>query len=133
MNLLLDTHVWLWWVNQNEQLSIQHQALISQAENVYVSSISCWEIAMLHQRERIELADPLKDWLQIALQDINCLPLTETIATQSALLAFHHRDPADRFIISTAVIHNYQLMSFDGKFNLYAELNDRLIGSSLLG
>jgi len=133
MNLLLDTHVWLWWINQNEQLSIKHQTLISQAENVYFSSISCWEIAMLHQRGRIELATPLKDWLQIALQAINCLPLTEAIATKSALLAFHHRDPADRFIISTAMIHNCQLMSFDGKFNLYAELNDRLIGSSLVG
>ena len=49
MNVLLDTHIWLWWVNQNEQLPIQHQAIIAEAENVYISSISCWELAMLQQ------------------------------------------------------------------------------------
>ena len=75
---------------------------------------------MLHQRQRIELAEPIKDWLQIALQNLSCLPLTESIAVQSALLDLHHRDPADRFIIATAMIHNCQLMSFDGKFNLYS-------------
>lgn len=131
MNLLLDTHIWLWWINQNEQLSIQHQAIIAEAENVYISSISCWELALLQQRQRIELNEPLQDWLHIALEDIVCLPITETIAVQSALMDFHHRDPADRFIIATAVIHDCELMSFDGKFKFYSELNNRLIGSSL--
>ncbi len=130
MNLLLDTHIWLWWVNQDEQLSIQYQDIIAEAENVYISSISCWELVLLQQRQRIELNEPLQGWLQTALEDIVCLPITETIAVHSALMDFHHRDPADRFIISTAVIYDCHLMSFDGKFKLYSELNNRLIGNS---
>jgi PIN domain nuclease of toxin-antitoxin system len=128
VNLLLDTHIWLWWINQNDQLTPQHQDIITQAENAYISSISCWELVMLHQRNRIELIEPLQEWIRSALQNIVCLPLTETIAIQSALLGFHHRDPADRFIISTALIHDCQLMSFDEKFVLYPELENRLIG-----
>ncbi len=132
MNLLLDTHIWLWWINQDEQLSVQHQAIIAEAENVYISSISCWELAMLQQRQRIELNESLQNWLSVALETIVCLPFTETIAVQSALMDFHHRDPADRFIIATAIIHDCQLMSFDGKFPLYTELENRLIGSSFV-
>lgn len=129
MNLLLDTHIWLWWINQDGELPFQHQDLIAQTPNVYVSAISCWEVAMLQQRQKIELAVPMQDWLSIALRDIACLPLDETIAIQSAQLELHHRDPADRFIIATALAHDCQVMSFDGKFVLYPELNNRLIGS----
>lgn len=131
MNLLLDTHIWLWWINQNKELPLQHQNLIAQTKNVYVSAVSCWELTMLHQRQKIELAEPLQDWLHIALRDITCLPLNETIAVQSALFEFHHRDPADRFIIATALAHDCRLMSFDNKFVLYPELNNKLIGSRL--
>lgn len=130
MNLLLDTHVWLWWIDQNGQLSLQQQKIIEHAENVYVSAVSCWEVALLQQRQRIELAMPLHEWLQLALENIICLPITEVIAVQSALLDFQHRDPADRFIIATAVAHDCQLMSVDGKFTFYAELKNRLIGHS---
>jgi PIN domain nuclease of toxin-antitoxin system len=130
VNVLLDTHVWLWWVHQDQQLPDRHRELIAQAENVFVSALSCWEAVLLHQRQRIELVEPLQDWLQLALTNIVCLPLTEAIATQSAWLNFHHRDPADRFIIATPLIHDCHVMSFDGKFKLYSELNKRLIDDS---
>jgi PIN domain nuclease of toxin-antitoxin system len=130
MNLLLDTHIWLWWVNQDNQLSARHRAVISEAENVFVSAVSCWEVVMLHQRQRIELTKPLNDWFQLALEKsaIVVLPVTEAIAVNAAQLAFYHRDPADRFIIATALINDCQLMSFDEKFLFYPELESRLIG-----
>jgi PIN domain nuclease of toxin-antitoxin system len=102
----LDTHIWLWWINQDKQLTAKHQAIIAEAKNVFVSSISCWELVMLHQRQRIELIGKLDDWLHGVLAGANivCLPMTESIAIQSARLDFHHRDPADRFIIATEVV-----------------------------
>ena len=87
---------------------------------------------MLHQRNRIELVEPLQDWFQNSLQSITCLLLNHSIAIQSALLDFHHRDPADRFIISISLVYDCQLMSFDNKFTLYPELKNRLIGRSLV-
>lgn len=59
MNLLLDTHTWIWWINQDKQLTTKHQAIIAEAKNVFISSVSCWELVMLHQRQRIELIDKL--------------------------------------------------------------------------
>jgi PIN domain nuclease of toxin-antitoxin system len=85
VNLLLDTHIWLWWINQNGPLTNQHRETIAQAEHVFISSISC--------------------------------------------LDFQHRDPADRFIIATALLADCQIMSFDGQFKFYAELDNRLIGN----
>ena len=130
MNLLLDTHVWLWWVHQDQQLSERHKKLIAQAENVSASAISCSEAALVQQHQRIELVEPFQVWLQLALANIVCLPLTEAIATKSALLDFHHRDALDRFIIATVFPSDCHLMSFDGKFKLYSELNKRLIADS---
>lgn len=63
--------------------------------------------------------------------NIACLPVTEAIAIKSACLAFHHRDPADRFIIATALVNDCQLMSFDEKFLLYPELENRLVGRAV--
>jgi len=130
MNLLLDTHIWLWWINQDNQLSAQHCAVIGEAENVFVSAVSCWEVVMLHQRQRIALSKPLPEWFYLGLEkaNITVLPVTEAIAVKSAQLAFYHRDPADRFIIATALVNDCRLMSFDGKFLLYPELEARLIG-----
>lgn len=130
MNLLLDTHIWLWWIDEDNQLSPKHRAIISGAENVFVSAISCWEIVLLHQRQRIELSMSLDDWFRLALEkaNIGCLPITEEVAIKSAGLDFHHRDPADRFIIATALVNDCQLMSFDEKFPLYSELETRLMG-----
>jgi PIN domain nuclease of toxin-antitoxin system len=134
MKLLLDTHIWLWWINQDNQLSSKHQKIISEAEQVFVSSISCWELMMLHQRQRIDLTGSVEDWFYNALDNANIasLPVTKAIAIKSASLELYHRDPADRFIIATALINDCQLMSFDEKFLLYPELVDRLIGRVLL-
>jgi PIN domain nuclease of toxin-antitoxin system len=129
MNVLLDTHIWIWWINQDQQLPSKAAQLIGMADNVAVSSISCWEVRMLHQRQRIELSISIDSWFEQALQlaDINCLPINCTIADKSANLPQHHRDPADRLIIATALEYNYNLLSIDGKFRLYEELADLLV------
>jgi len=105
MKLLLDSHIWLWWVNQSNDLSEAHKQIIEEAEEVFVSAISCWEITLLAQRQRIQLPTDKEHWFHLALEQsgITCLPLTQAIAIQSALLPYAHRDPADRFIIATSL------------------------------
>jgi len=129
MNLLLDTHIWIWWINQDAMLAPKAKQLIEAADSVAVSSISCWEVRLLHQRQRIEVSDLVEDWLVQALQfaDIKCLPTNCSIADKSASLPQHHRDPADRLIIATALEYRHNLLSIDSKFNLYSELADLLI------
>lgn len=88
---------------------------------------------MLHQRQCIELLCYIDDWLRLALAGANivCLPITETIAIQSARLDFHHRDPVNRFIIAMAIVSDSYIMSFDEKFLLCSELATRLIGRGI--
>lgn len=133
MKLLLDTHIWLWWVNHTGELPTSHCNYIEQADELYISAISCWEVAYLHHRQRIQLSIDIEQWLEDAITDsgIICLPCSRAIATFAAKLPEHHRDPADRFIIATAVVQDCHVMSFDTKFGLYEVLNSKHIGRKL--
>ena len=53
--IILDTHAWIWWVNESKKLSDKAQAAIQQADSVGISAISCWEVAMLVGKERISI------------------------------------------------------------------------------
>jgi PIN domain nuclease of toxin-antitoxin system len=104
---------------------------IATADKLAVSAISCWEIAWLHRRGRLELTVPLEQWTDWALGDsgVICLPVQREIAMLSANLPEHHRDPADRMIIATAIHHDIQLASLDGAFSAYQEVAAHLIYS----
>jgi PIN domain nuclease of toxin-antitoxin system len=128
--IILDTHVWLWWVNQDLNLLkptwLEH---IEQAEQVGVSAISLFEVAWLEQHNRIQLPCDRLTWFTKALSgsDIQLFPISPEIADQAVSLYEHHSDPQDRIIIATALIHNALLLSADGKFKLYTELSGKLI------
>ena len=132
MNLLLDTHIWIWWVQQTGQLTPSQSALIENAETVQVSAISCWEAMMLQQQSRIQLHRSPEEWFSLATRQsgIEVVPISENIAIKAAALPFHHKDPADRIIIATALESALQLFSYDSKFTLYAELEACLIAGS---
>ncbi|MBX3013962.1 MAG: hypothetical protein KF832_20740, partial [Caldilineaceae bacterium] len=68
--ILLDTHIWVWWVNESKELSTEHQQMIAsqQAEGLGVSIISCWEVAKLIELGRLQLTIPVEQWLAAALQ-----------------------------------------------------------------
>lgn len=133
VKLLLDTHIWLWWINQSEELSPAHTQIIENADSVFVSAISCWEIMLLVQRQRIQLPLEPSEWFRLGLSSsgIACLPLTHAIAVHAALLESAHRDPADRFIIATALEHHLNLMSFDTQFPQFDLLSPYLLGRNL--
>ena len=83
----------------------------------------------LARRGRIELPISAEQWIGLGLSQTQttCLPIDEHIAVLSENLPDHHRDPADRIIIATAIIYDSQLMSFDKQFEKYDELHGLLV------
>ncbi|KPA13906.1 twitching motility protein PilT [Candidatus Magnetomorum sp. HK-1] len=127
--ILIDTHIWIRWLLPNDPLPLSLIDLIETTDSLAVSSISCWEIVMLERFNRIELPLPVDEWLQEALNgsEVNALSINENIAMLAGQLPYHHKDPADRLIIATAIINKIKLISLDSSFKLYQELNDYLI------
>ena len=116
MKLLLDTHAFLWWIDGTRSLGRRGAAAVSDPDNdVFVSIASCWELAMLAARGRIELDRDPGAWMEDALvaERIELLPLTPAIAVASAQLVEFHGDPADRLIVATALVHGAALVTRD--------------------
>jgi PIN domain nuclease of toxin-antitoxin system len=116
--ILLDTHIWVWWVNESSQLSERHTQLIqdNEQEGLGVSAISCWEVAKLVERGRLGLECSIEQWMElsVAYPGIELLPLTPQIAIESTKLpGTFHRDPADQIIVATARVHNLSLLTMD--------------------
>jgi PIN domain nuclease of toxin-antitoxin system len=99
--ILLDTHVWYWWLSSSPQLPPALADAINAeraADAVAVSVISCWEIAQKAAAGRLDLKAPAAQWLGRALADPRTLlqPLTpEIVVSAVALPGNFHRDPAD--------------------------------------
>ena len=128
--IVLDTHIWLWWINQDQaRLKPAWTARVDSAESVGISAISCFEIAWLTHHGRIELPILEEEWFEKALSGsgITLLPITPRIARMAVQLPEHHRDPQDRLIIATALAHNATLISVDDKFPLYVERTGHLL------
>lgn len=116
--IVLDTHVWVWWVHGDERLTAGQVEIIqaSEADVVGVSAISCWEVAKLVKIGRLELPLSLEKWLEQALSypGIRVIELTPEIAIESTRLPGEfHRDPADQIIVATARVHDCPLVTSD--------------------
>ena len=108
MMALLDTHALVWLLDGNERLGEKSRTLIqqsAQADSLYVSAITPWEIAMLVSKGRLTLVQEIGEWLRIAISmpGIRMAPLSIDVSVGSTRLpgAFHS-DPADRIIVATA-------------------------------
>ena len=119
MKALLDTHVLLWWLNDDVRLSSVQQAVLAARDpgNPFlVSDISLWEIATLHSLGRIRLAIPLRDWLEKAAAPplVRRIGISPAIAAELANLPdSFHRDPADRILVATARTLDATLLTQD--------------------
>ena len=123
--ILLDTHIWVRWLDPNtDPLPAAISGLIDNSDQVAISAVSCWEVSYLVKRNRLMLPLPMDEWLQAALDEsgVTSVSLTGTMATRAAALADIHRDPADRFIIATAIETGATLLSLDSVFENYPEL-----------
>jgi len=122
--IVLDTHIWVWWVHRHERLSKRHVRWIqeNEASGLGVSVISCWEVAKLVERGRLTLPILIEDWCDQALAypGIRLLALTPQIALEATrLTAGFHRDPADQTIVATARLHDCALLTVDTKILRY--------------
>lgn len=104
--IVLDTHVWLWWVAAPERLSTASLEAIRRTPAIGVSTLSAWEIAMLDARGRISLDRDVGVWVRHALTDrrVESLAPSAEVAVAAGLLdaAMFPGDPVDRLIYATA-------------------------------
>lgn len=94
--IVMDTHIWLWWVNRNlDLLGTKKTHLLEQSDQLAISAISCFEIAWLDRHQRIALPQNKADWFNKALEGSNIvlLPITPDISGIAVELPEHHRDP----------------------------------------
>jgi PIN domain nuclease of toxin-antitoxin system len=124
--ILLDTHIWVWWVDGSPRLSLRQQELIEQhrSEGLGISIISCWEIAKLAEKNKLALSCTVEEWLStaIAYPGVQLLDLTVPIVVCSTQLDGFHRDPADQLIVATAIVQECSLLIADQKILDYANV-----------
>ncbi len=119
--LLLDTCALLWLASGSDRLSKEAIAAINKADVVYVSAISAWEISLKSERGQLKLPLPALQWFNAVLEQHSLVlaPLDIDILIKANQLPWHHRDPADRFIITTAYKKSAVVVTGDSKFSLY--------------
>lgn len=123
MRILLDTHIYLWWLEDHIKLSSKARELIQSADEVYVSSASIWEAAIKISIGKLE-ADVSALAQQISLNGFIELPVSAKHAVQIAQLPNHHRDPFDRMLVAQAMTEPLRLLSADTQVAQYSELVD---------
>jgi PIN domain nuclease of toxin-antitoxin system len=115
---LLDTHAWVWWLTRGRGLGARAFAALdglAPDDRPFLAGISLWEVAMLVQRGRLVLSEPLADWLEAASHPrvVTVIPINAAIAAASAELPPALRDPADRLIVATSRAMNLPLLTHD--------------------
>ena len=120
MRVLLDTHLWLWWLLGSPQLPRRERQAIdqsAQARQLRLAAISLWEAQMLQAKGRLQLDQPFEHWLSraAAADVITVLPLdSEVVIRVNSLPADFDGDPADRLIVASALAQGLPLATFDG-------------------
>lgn len=122
MRLLLDTHAFLWWVINDKRLSQAARRAIADEDNdVLISAVSAWEIAIKHQIGKLPESETLVENMaaKIALEGFEELPITVDDAVRAGQLPGHHSDPFDRMLIAQALARNIPLVSNEPVFDRY--------------
>lgn len=116
MKLLLDTHIWLWSFRDKARLPRRvARELASPRNELWLSPMSIWETALLLERGRLTVkGDPLR-WLDqlLAAAVFREASFTRDVATRAAEVQLPHRDPVDRLLVATALVHDLTLVTAD--------------------
>ena len=117
MNLLLDTHVLLWWLSDNPRLSKKGRKSIEDADTVWVSAVTGWEIEAKRARGLLEAPGDLEEALRF--NDFRPLPLRFGHAVAAGQLPTIHRDPFDRMLVAQAKMEGLVLVTVDKEIAKY--------------
>ncbi len=120
-NFLLDTCALIWLADNGGLLSVEAKSKINDADILFVSSISAWEISLLHHKKRLILPqEPEKWWKELQNElSLVTIDISPSIAFLAEKLPLHHRDPCDRFIIATSMVKSVPVVTQDAKFENY--------------
>jgi PIN domain nuclease of toxin-antitoxin system len=116
MRLLLDTHVLIWW-DENARLRQAAREVIRNADQVYVSAVTGWEIAIKTSLGRLRPSRTVAE--AVADSGFEELPLRFRHAEALARLPSHHRDPFDRMLVAQAMVDGLTIVTRDAAFQLY--------------
>lgn len=119
MRILLDTHILYWWLYDTTRLSTSTKNLLADAEAIFVSSATIWEIAIKIRLGKLN-ADVDQVIAQIEDRELLPLPVNFTHAKRVANLELHHNDPFDRLLIAQALSEPLHLLTADAKLKPYS-------------
>jgi len=125
MRILLDTHIYLWWLDDSPQLSPAARKIIEEAEIVYVSAASIWEAVIKIGLGKLE-AEPADLVAGIRESGFEPLPITPEHTLTLSRLADHHKDPFDRMLLSQSLTEPLRLITADALLPAYSELVTRV-------
>lgn len=123
MNLLLDTHTFLWFCQANSSLSESAKSLLENSgTRKLVSVASCWEIAIKTGLKKLTLGEPVSTYLAnaLAVTGFELLPISLAHAAAVESLPLHHRDPFDRLLVAQAMAERLHLVSNDPVLDAYS-------------
>ncbi len=122
MRLLLDTSAFLWYIAGDPRISTPvREAMVTDGTDIYLSSVSVWEMSVKHSLGRLALPAPVAVYVreQRQRQGFLALPLGEDDVEHLGKLPDHHRDPFDRMLICQALQHGLRLVTSDATIHLY--------------
>lgn len=124
--IILDTHIWVWWVQNDSRLTKQQRQLLQDYESdvLGISILSCWEVAKLVEKNRLVIPLAIDKWLEAALAypGVQLLNLSLPIVIDSTQLSNFHNDPFDQLIVATARFYNCPLLTVDAKILNYPDV-----------
>ena len=122
MNYFLDTHGLIWFITGDPQLSVKARQLIDdEANNIFVSIASLWEMAIKFSIGKLNLGQPFDTLFpaQLNSNSINVLSITLDHLKTVCSLPLHHRDPFDRLLVAQSLVEQWPIISADVMFDRY--------------
>jgi len=116
VKLLLDTHIWLWSSLEPDRLSPRvAKALADERNELWLSSISVWELTLLVRKKRLDMPEDIPAWVMASIKELEITeaPLTVEVALSVPSLNFPHGDPADHLLAASAKVFDLTLVTAD--------------------
>ncbi|NJM19867.1 MAG: type II toxin-antitoxin system VapC family toxin [Richelia sp. RM2_1_2] len=122
MRFLIDTHTFLWFIHDSPKLSANAKNLLESDNDLWVSIVSLWEIAIKVNISKLTLPNNYENFIpeQLTVNDIEILPIKMAHLAIYTTLPLHHRDPYDRLLIAQAMTEKVSIISADVAFDSYS-------------